>query len=62
MTYKNIKAASMGIWVNIELATVEKSSQLTTLYFSSSNGSCLSGIQVELLKDVYYKPVLYTLP
>lgn len=62
MTYKSIKAASMGIWVSVELAMVEQSSQLTTLYFGSSTGLCLGGIQVELLKDVHYKPVLYTLP
>lgn len=51
MTYKSIKAASMSLWVNVELATVEQSSQLTTLYFGSSTGLCLSGIQVGLLKD-----------
>ena len=62
MTYKSIKAASMGMWVVVELATAEQSRQLTTLYFGSSTAFCLSGIQVELLKDVHYKPVLYTLP
>lgn len=61
MTYRSIKAAGMGLWVSIELARAEQSSQLTALRFGSSDGLCPSEIWVELLMDVHYQLVLYTL-